>query len=46
MIRRRVVIDGRNVLDADRVAAAGLTYRGVGRPASNSSQPLPLAASL
>jgi UDPglucose 6-dehydrogenase len=45
-IRRRVVIDGRNVLDADRVAAAGLIYRGVGRPASNSSQPLPLAASL
>ena len=27
---RRVVVDGRNVLDAERVAAAGLTYRGVG----------------
>lgn len=28
---RKIVVDGRNVLDADRVAAAGLTYRGVGR---------------
>jgi UDPglucose 6-dehydrogenase len=28
-----VVIDGRNVLDADRIAAAGLRYRGVGRSA-------------
>ena len=27
-----VVIDGRNRLDANRVVAAGLTYRGVGRP--------------
>ena len=26
-----VVVDGRNVLDANRVAAAGLKYRGVGR---------------
>jgi UDPglucose 6-dehydrogenase len=26
-----VVVDGRNVLDPHRVAAAGLTYRGVGR---------------
>jgi UDPglucose 6-dehydrogenase len=30
-IARGVVVDGRNVLDAERVAAAGLTYRGVGR---------------
>jgi len=30
-IQCRLVIDGRNVLDAERVAAAGLTYRGVGR---------------
>jgi len=30
-IDRRIVIDGRNVLDSRRVAAAGLTYRGVGR---------------
>jgi UDPglucose 6-dehydrogenase len=26
-----VVVDGRNVLDPDRVASAGLSYRGVGR---------------
>ena len=25
------VIDGRNVLDAERIAAAGLHYRGIGR---------------
>lgn len=30
-IARRIVIDGRNVLDSARVAAAGLVYRGVGR---------------
>jgi UDPglucose 6-dehydrogenase len=36
-ITRRVVIDGRNVLDSERVAAAGLTYRGVGRSAPASS---------
>ena len=45
-IRRRVVIDGRNVLDVDRIVAAGLTYRGVGRPVTSNAQPLPLAASL
>lgn len=35
-ISRRVVVDGCNVLDAQRVAAAGLSYRGIGRsfPAS------------
>jgi UDPglucose 6-dehydrogenase len=30
-LRRGIVVDGRNVLDSERVAAAGLTYRGVGR---------------
>ena len=30
-LRGSVVIDGRNVLDADRVAANGLRYRGIGR---------------
>ena len=30
-VRSGVVIDGRNVLDADRVSAAGLRYRGIGR---------------
>lgn len=29
-LARHVVVDGRNVLDAARVSAAGLTYRGVG----------------
>jgi len=29
-LARLVVVDGRNVLDAGRVSAAGLTYRGVG----------------
>jgi UDPglucose 6-dehydrogenase len=27
----RLVIDGRNALDADRVRAAGLLYEGIGR---------------
>jgi UDPglucose 6-dehydrogenase len=30
-LRRRIVVDGRNLLDPDAVAAAGLRYRGVGR---------------
>lgn len=30
-MRRRVVIDGRNALDADGAVAAGFRYRGVGR---------------
>lgn len=35
-LRRGLVVDGRNILDADAVAAAGLRYRGVGRrPASD-----------
>jgi UDPglucose 6-dehydrogenase len=46
LINRRVVIDGRNVLDADRVVCAGLTYRGVGRPVTSNSQPLLLASAL
>ena len=40
-LRRGIVVDGRNVLDPQAVAGAGLTYRGVGRrPMSD----LPLAA--
>jgi UDPglucose 6-dehydrogenase len=46
LIRRRVVIDGRNVLDGDRVAAAGLSYRGVGRAVTSSVQHRLLAAAL
>ena len=36
LIKRRIVIDSRNVLDGERVAAAGLTYRGVGRSITNA----------
>ncbi len=43
-IRRGIVIDGRNILDAQRVSAAGLTYRGVGRPRDAVLQALPVAA--
>jgi UDPglucose 6-dehydrogenase len=46
LIRRRVVVDGRNVLDAARVAAAGLTYRGVGRALSSTAQPALLASAI
>jgi UDPglucose 6-dehydrogenase len=45
-IRRGVVIDGRNVLDAERVGAAGLTYRGIGRAVASSIQPLLAAAAI
>jgi UDPglucose 6-dehydrogenase len=31
-LRRRLVLDARNVLSAERVAAAGLAYHGLGRP--------------
>ncbi len=30
-LRRRLIVDGRNVLDMDAVTAAGLVYRGIGR---------------
>ena len=37
-LQRRIVVDGRNVLDSERVAAAGLTYRGVGRSLPRRAQ--------
>jgi UDPglucose 6-dehydrogenase len=43
-LQRRIVVDGRNVLDSDRVAAAGLTYRGVGRSLPRRTQPGALTA--
>jgi UDPglucose 6-dehydrogenase len=43
-IERRVVVDGRNVLDSSRVAAAGLTYRGVGRSERGMEVPLRLVS--
>jgi UDPglucose 6-dehydrogenase len=46
LVRRRVVIDGRNVLDAERVAAAGIDYRGVGRTTPSNPEPMLLAVSL
>jgi UDPglucose 6-dehydrogenase len=40
-MRGDLVIDGRNALDGDMLAAAGLTYEGVGRaPRPRSAQPL------
>lgn len=32
MMRRPLIIDGRNFLDADRLQRAGFTYEGIGRP--------------
>ncbi len=43
-IERSVVVDGRNVLDSSRVAAAGLTYRGVGQSERAAEMPLRLAS--
>jgi UDPglucose 6-dehydrogenase len=34
-MRGRLVVDGRNFLDPDRVRDAGLTYEGIGRPSRN-----------
>ncbi|MDQ3821756.1 MAG: UDP-glucose/GDP-mannose dehydrogenase family protein [Actinomycetota bacterium] len=34
VMRRALVIDGRNALDPDRVRAAGIAYEGIGRPVS------------
>jgi UDPglucose 6-dehydrogenase len=45
-LRRRVVVDGCNVLDARRVASAGLTYRGIGRTAMPPKPRLSYAAAL
>jgi UDPglucose 6-dehydrogenase len=44
MLRRRVVVDGCNVLDARSIAAAGLTYRGIGRPGRRVAQTASLAS--
>jgi UDPglucose 6-dehydrogenase len=46
LLRRRVVIDGCNVLDARRVAAAGLTYRGIGRSGADAVPQLSFASAL
>jgi UDPglucose 6-dehydrogenase len=32
LVKKKLIIDGRNCLDADRWRAAGWTYRGMGRP--------------
>jgi UDPglucose 6-dehydrogenase len=45
-IRTGVVFDGRNVLDPQRVEAAGLTYRGVGRRMGMPSGALYAASAL
>jgi UDPglucose 6-dehydrogenase len=41
-MRGSLLVDGRNFLDPDAVAAAGLTYEGVGRPA-RTRRPAPVA---
>lgn len=45
-LRSAVVIDGKNVLNADRVRAAGLRYRGVGRNADIMNPAVALAIAL
>jgi len=45
-ITRRIVVDGRNVLDPERVAAAGLLYRGVGRSVPAAAERRTLASVL
>lgn len=42
-LARGIVFDGRNVLDADRVVAAGLSYGGVGRGLRASAVRAPVA---
>jgi UDPglucose 6-dehydrogenase len=38
VMRGRLVIDGRNILDPNAVAAAGLLYMGIGRPTRSPSR--------
>lgn len=37
-LRRRIVVDGRNILDGERCARCGLSYRGVGRSMTPESE--------
>jgi UDPglucose 6-dehydrogenase len=37
-MRGKLLIDGRNFLDPERVRAAGLVYEGVGRSASTNGR--------
>lgn len=39
-LRGTLVLDGRNALDAPQLAAAGLQYRGIGRPSARALPPL------
>jgi UDPglucose 6-dehydrogenase len=45
-MRTPLVIDGRNLLDGNVVAAAGFAYEGVGRPATGSLDDVPAPAAL
>jgi UDPglucose 6-dehydrogenase len=45
-LRRRLVVDGCNVLDPKRIASAGLVYRGIGRSGIPSTGRLSYASSL
>ena len=46
-MRTPLVIDGRNLLDVDKVVAAGFAYEGVGRPTEGNldAAPAPAVAS-
>jgi len=45
-VRRGIVVDGRNILDPHRVAAAGLLYRGVGRSGAGIAEAPMFAAAV
>lgn len=46
VMRERVIVDGRNLLDPDTVARAGFQYRCVGRPGSEAYEPAVVAPAL
>jgi hypothetical protein len=39
----RLIVDGRNFFDPDKVAAAGLVYEGIGRPTAGQRRPSEVA---
>jgi UDPglucose 6-dehydrogenase len=43
-VAQRNIVDGRNVLDADRWRAAGWRYRALGRPATPATDTIPVSA--
>ncbi len=45
LVRRRIIIDGRNCLDVAELQSSGFTYRGVGAPSSMNSALMSAASS-